>query len=183
MKRQNQESYIKYKFVLSDVNASVKMSAVAYSCDTVIMLYAIYLQLMYRYFNKTYVLMLCVVLFSLFQFASNIVTYMIVMLQFDQSEHSHSECNRNVTNWVTWSLELICVMWPRELHNLLSLLLLLLLLSPPTLSPLQSTHHHAVSDRCFLHLERLYIWQNRTVGVDRQIWIFWSAVGREWAKW
>ena len=107
----------KKSLFLGEVNVSVKMSTVAYSCDTVIMLYAIYLKLMYRYFNKTYVLMLCAVLFSLFQYASTIVTYMIVLVQFDQSEHSHYECSRNVTNWVTWSLELVCVMWPRELHN------------------------------------------------------------------
>ena len=169
----------------SEVNVSVKVSTVAYSCDTVIMLYAIYLKLMYRYFNKTYVLMLCAVLFSLFQYASTVVTYMIVLVQFDQSEHSQSECSRNVTNWVTWSLELVCVMWPRKLHNLLSLLLLLLLLllSPPTLSSLLSRHHHAVSDRCFLHVERLYIWQSRTIRVNRQICIFWPTLGLEWATW
>jgi hypothetical protein len=42
--------------------------------------------------------MLHVVLFSLFQCASTIVTYMIVLVQFDQFEHSQSACSRNVTN-------------------------------------------------------------------------------------
>jgi len=84
------------------------------------------LKLMYRHFNKPYVLLLYVLLFSLFQCASTIVTYMIVLLQFDQSHKSRYECNRNVTNWVKWSLEFVCVMWPRKLHNILSLLSLLL---------------------------------------------------------
>jgi len=56
------------------------------------------LKLMYRHFNKPYAVMLHEVLFSLFQFASTIVTYMIVMLQYDQSELSQNACSRNVTN-------------------------------------------------------------------------------------
>jgi len=42
--------------------------------------------------------MLPVVLSSLFQYASTIVTYMIVLVQFDQSDKSNYACSRNVTN-------------------------------------------------------------------------------------
>jgi hypothetical protein len=42
--------------------------------------------------------MLHVVLFSLFQYASTVVTYMIVLVQFDQSEQSQNACSRNATN-------------------------------------------------------------------------------------
>jgi hypothetical protein len=73
------------------------------------MICALPLNLMYRFFSKPYVLMLHAVLFSLFQYASTIVTYMIVLLQFDQSDKSQNACSRNVTNWVTGSLELVCV--------------------------------------------------------------------------
>jgi len=62
------------------------------------MLYALSLTLLYQYFNKPYVIMLHAVLFSLFQCASTIVTYMIVLLQFDQSDKSQNACSRNVTN-------------------------------------------------------------------------------------
>jgi len=74
------------------------MCIVAYSCDTVIMLCALSLKLMYRHFNKTYVLMLHAVLISLFQYASTVVTYMIVLLQFDQTDKSQNACSSNVTN-------------------------------------------------------------------------------------
>jgi len=56
------------------------------------------LKLMYLHFNKPYFLTFHAVLFSLFQFASTVVTYMIVMLQFDQSDKSQNACSRNVTN-------------------------------------------------------------------------------------
>jgi len=137
--------------------------------------------LIYWHFNKTHVLMLHAVLFSLFQCASTVVTYMIVLVQFDQSDKSQNACSRNVTNWVTWGLELVCVMWQRELHNLLSLpsLLLLVLLSLPTRLPLLFRHQHAVNGRCFYLRGRLYMWQNRPVGANRQIWIFWPIVGRQ----
>jgi len=42
--------------------------------------------------------MLHAVLFSLFQYASTILTYMIILVQFDQSDKSQNACNRNVTN-------------------------------------------------------------------------------------
>jgi hypothetical protein len=71
----------------------LNVCSVAYSCDI-----ALPLKLIYRYFNKTYVLTLHAVLFSLFQCASTIVTYMIVLMQFDQSEYSHNICSRNLTN-------------------------------------------------------------------------------------
>ena len=74
------------------------MCSVAYSCGRVIMLCALSLKLLYRHFNKPYVLMLHAVLFSVFQYASTIVTYMIVLLQFDRSDKSHYACSRNVTN-------------------------------------------------------------------------------------
>jgi len=74
------------------------MCNVAYSCDTVIMLCALSLKLMYLHFNKTYVLMLHAVLFSLFHYVSTVVTYMIVLLQFDWSDKSQNACSRNVTN-------------------------------------------------------------------------------------
>ena len=74
------------------------MCSVAYSCDRDIMICALSLKLMYRHFNKPYVLMLHAVLFSLFQYASAVVTYMIVLLQFDQSDKSQNACSRNVTN-------------------------------------------------------------------------------------
>jgi len=144
---------------------------------------------MYRHFNKPYVLMLHAVLFSLFQYASTIVTYMIVLVQFDQSDKSHYACSRNVTNWVTWRVELVCVMWLRELHNLLSFSSLLLSvflfvssssLSLPIRSPLLSKHQHALSG---IHKEHPYMWQNRPVGANRQIWIFCPIVGRQWATW
>jgi len=61
------------------------------------MLSALSLKLMYRHFNKPYVLMLHAVLFSLFQCASTIVTYMIVLLQFEQSDKSRCAGSRNVT--------------------------------------------------------------------------------------
>jgi predicted MFS family arabinose efflux permease len=77
------------------------MCIVSYSCDTIIMLCSLSLQLMYRHFNKQHVLMLHAVLFSLFQCASTIVTYMIILLQFDQSDKSENECSRNVTKQVT----------------------------------------------------------------------------------
>jgi len=156
------------------------MCSVAYSCGRVIMLCALSLKLLYRHFNKPYVLMLHAVLFSVFQYASTIVTYMIVLLQFDRSDKSHYACSRNVTNWVKWSMELVCVMCQRKLNNLLSLssLLLLLLSSPlPTLS-LLSRQQHAVSSSCFFHIEGLNMWQNRPLGENRQIWIFWPKVGR-----
>jgi hypothetical protein len=72
--------------------------SVACSCDTVIVFCAISLKLTYGNFNNPYDPMLHVVLFSLFQYASTVVTYMIVMVQFDQSEHLQNKCNRNVTN-------------------------------------------------------------------------------------
>jgi len=59
---------------------------------------ALSLKLMYRHFNKPHIPMLYAVLFSLFQYASTVVTYMIVLMQFDQSEHSQNACIRNVTN-------------------------------------------------------------------------------------
>ena len=62
------------------------------------MLCALSLKLMCLHFNKTNVLMLHAVLFSLFQYASTVVTYMIVLLQFDQTEHSQNACRMNVTN-------------------------------------------------------------------------------------
>jgi len=74
------------------------MCSLAYSSDRVIMLCALSLKLMYRHFNKPYVIMLQAALFSLFQCASTIVTYMIVLVQFDQSEHTQNTCNGNVTN-------------------------------------------------------------------------------------
>ena len=61
------------------------------------MLGALSLKLMYRHIFKQYVLMLHAVWFSLFQFASTVVTYMIVLLQFDRSEHTQNACGRNVT--------------------------------------------------------------------------------------
>jgi len=143
--------------VLIEVNVILKMCSAAYGCDTVILFCAPSLKLMYRKFNKPYVLMLHAVLFSLFQYASTIVTYMIVLLQFDQSDKSHYACSRNVTNWVTWRFELVCVMWPRKLHNILSLSSLVLL-SLPTLSPIQSTHQHAISGRCFFLIDRPCMW-------------------------
>ena len=161
---------------------------------------------MYRHFNKPYVLMLNAVLFSLFQCASTIVTYMIVLVQFKQSDKSQNACSRNVTNWVTWRLKLIYAMWQRELHNLLlllllllsSLLLLLLLLlllsssssssfssssSLPTRSPLLSRHQYGVIGTCFFLIERLYMWQNRPDRVNIKILIFWPIVGRQWGAW
>ena len=42
--------------------------------------------------------MLHAILMSLFQYASTVVTYMIVLLQFDQTEHSQNACSMNVTN-------------------------------------------------------------------------------------
>jgi len=74
------------------------MCSVAYSCDRVIMFCSLSLKLMYRHFNKPYVQMLHAILFSLFQCASTIVTYMIVLLQFDQFDKSQNACSRNVTN-------------------------------------------------------------------------------------
>jgi len=41
--------------------------------------------------------MLHAVLFSLFQYASTIVTYMIVLLQLDQSDKPQDACGSNVT--------------------------------------------------------------------------------------
>jgi len=84
--------------VLSEINVILKMCIVAYSCDTVIMFCALSVKLMYRHFNKPYVPMLHAVLFSLFQFVSTVVTYMIVLVQFDQSDKSQNACSRNVTN-------------------------------------------------------------------------------------
>jgi len=151
------------------------MCSVAYSCGRVIMLCALSLKLMCRHFNKPYVLMLHALLFSLFQCASTIVTYMIVLLQFEQSDKSHYACSRNVTNWVKWSMELVCDMWQRKLYVLLSLsslLMLLLLLfssssSLPTRSQLISRHQHVVSGRCFFLRERVQVWENRPVGTNR----------------
>ena len=62
------------------------------------MICALLLKLMYRHFSKPYVLMLHAVLFSLFQYASTVVTYMIVLLQFDQPDKSHYAFSRNVTD-------------------------------------------------------------------------------------
>jgi hypothetical protein len=140
---------------------------------------------MYRHFNKPYVLMLHAILFSLFQYASTIVTYMIVLVQFDQSDKSHYACSRNVTNWVAWGGELMCVMWPNELHILLSLssLLLLVLLSLPTRSPLLSRRQNTVNGRYFFLKNRLYMWRNRPDGANRQIWISCPILGRQWAAW
>jgi len=72
--------------MLRNINVFLKMCSVVYSCGRVITLSAFFLKLMYRHFNKPYVLMLHAVLFYLFQYASTIVTYMIVLLQFDQSD-------------------------------------------------------------------------------------------------
>jgi len=74
------------------------MCIVVYNIVRAIMFCALSLKLMYRHFNKTYVLMLHAVIFSLFQYASTVVTYMIVLLQFDRSDKSQNECSRNVTN-------------------------------------------------------------------------------------
>ena len=82
----------------SNIKATLKMCSVAYSCDRVILLCALSFKLMYRHFNQPYVLMLHAVLFSLFQCASTVVTYMIVLLQFDQSDKSQNACGRNVKN-------------------------------------------------------------------------------------
>ena len=147
------------------------MWSVAYRSDTVIMLCALSLKLMYRHFSKPYVLTLHAVLFSLFQYASTIVTYMIVLLQFEQSDKSHCAGSRNVTDWVTWRLELVCVVWQRNVHNLFSLSSLLMLLSLPTLSPLLSRHHYVVNGWCFFLIEGLYMWQNRPVVTNLQILI------------
>ena len=160
------------------------MWSVAYSYSRVIMLCALSLKLMYRYFNKPYAVMLHAVLFSLLQYASTIVTYMIVLLQFEQSDKSHCAGSRNVTNWVTWRLELACVVWPTKMHSLFSLpsLLLLLLLSSSSSSSqkessLLSNHHNAVSDKSLFLRDRLHMWQNRPVGASRQIWIFCPTIG------
>jgi hypothetical protein len=88
-------------WILSKVSVILKMCIVVYSCDTVIMFCALSVKLMYRHFNKPYVLMLHAMLFSLFQYASTVVTYMIVLVQFDQSDKSQNACSRNVTNRVT----------------------------------------------------------------------------------
>jgi len=148
------------------------MCSVAYSCDRAIMLCVLSLMLMHRHFNKPYVLMLHAVLFSLFQCASTVVTYMIVLLQFEQSDKSQNACRRNMTNWVTWRVELVCDMWQRKLHILFqlpSLLLLLLLLSSQKGSSLLSKQQHAVSDgRLFLR-DRLHLWVDRPVGASRQL--------------
>jgi len=74
------------------------MCIVAYSCDTVIIFCTLSVKLMYRHFNKPYVLMQHAVPFSLFQYASTVVTYMIVLVQFDQSDKSQNVCSRYVTN-------------------------------------------------------------------------------------
>jgi hypothetical protein len=161
------------------------MCIVTYSCDTVIMFCTLSVKLMYLHFNKPYVLMLHAVLFSLFQFASTVVTYMIVLVQYVQSDKSQNVCGRNVTDWVTWRVEL-CVMWLRKPYNLFSLssmLLLLLLLLLPTRTSLLSKYQHAVSDRSFSLNDRLYMWQNRSFGGNLQIWIFWPIVWRQWAVW
>jgi hypothetical protein len=78
------------------MHATLKVCSVAYSSER-FRLCAFSLNLMYRYFNKTYVLMLHAVSFSLFQCAATVVTYMIVLVQFEQSEYSHYACSRNVT--------------------------------------------------------------------------------------
>jgi hypothetical protein len=117
----------------------LKMCIVAYNCNIIIIFCALSVKLMYRHFNKPYVLML--LLFSLFQCASTIATYMIVLVQFDQSDKSQNACIRNVTNWVAWRVKFVFVIWPSKLHNLFSLsslLLLLILLSLPTRSLLLS---------------------------------------------
>ena len=93
------------------------MCIVAYSCDTVIMFGALSLKLMYRHFNKyTSDCDIAFFFFLLFQYASTIVTYLIVLVQFDQSDKSQNACRRNVTNWVTWRLELVWLMWQRKTH-------------------------------------------------------------------
>ena len=166
------------------------MCIVVYSSERFIILCALSLMLMYRHFNKPHFPMLHALLFSLFQYASTVVTYMIVLLQFDQTDKSQNACSRNATNWVTWRFELVYVMWQRKLHILLlssSLLLLLLLLlsssSSSTRSPLLSMHQHAVSGRYFLLRDRLYMWQKRYVGLNPQTLIFWPIAGRQWATW
>ena len=160
------------------------MWSVAYSYSRVIMLCALSLKLMYRYFNKPYAVMLHAVLFSLLQYASTIVTYMIVLLQFDKSDKSHYECSRNVTAWVTWRLELICAMWPTKMHNLFSLTSLLLLLIFITKSTFTATQASPCCKwRSSFLRDRLNMWQNRPVGASGQIWIIWPIVRRQCAAW
>ena len=162
------------------------MCSVAYSCGRVIKLCALSLKLTYRHFNKPYTLTLHAVLFSLLQCASAVVTYMIVLLQFEQSDKSHYACSRNVTNWVTWRLELVCDMWPRKLHILFSLpslllLLLLMLLSLPKRPSLLTKNQHVLNDGIFFLRDRPQMWRNRPFGAIRQIWIFCPIVGRQQA--
>jgi hypothetical protein len=126
---------------LIEINVILKLCSVACSCGRVIMIWTLCLKLLYRHFNKPYSLMLHAVLFSLFQYASTVVTYMIVLLQFDQSDKSHCAGSRNVTDWVTWRLELVChVTW--KLLNLFSWPSILLLL----LSSSSSSYHHYEKD-------------------------------------